>query len=115
MRVSGQEEVNGHVFTYVEGQNLEAEVLAGVTSYSSGSQFFSHDIDYDITENVEASRYGEKLDEDIEAYPVDQERVEEIASGVRDRELPLGDEEVKGMLGEMTDSEKAKAKMDFFY
>lgn len=115
MWVSGQEEVKGHLFTYVKGEELDEEVLAGVTSYSSGAQFFSEDIDYDITDNVEASRYGEKLEQDIEAYQLSRETVEDIAEGVRQNELPLGDGEVKKMLGEMTDSEKAKAKMDFFY
>lgn len=115
MRVSEQEEVNGHLFTYVKGEELDGEVLAGVTAYSSGAQFFSEDIDYDIAENVEASRYSENLDTDIEAYPLDRGTVEDIAEGVRDRQLPLSDGEVKKMLGEMTDSEKAEAKMDFFY
>lgn len=115
MRVSGQEEVNGHVFTYVKGEKLDEEVLAGVTSYESGTQFFSEDLDYNIADNVEASRYGENLEGEVDAYPVDQERVEEIALGVRNHELPLSGEEVKKMLGEMTDSEKARAKMDFFY
>lgn len=114
MWVSGQEEINGHVFTYVKGENLDEEVLAGVTSYDTGAQFFSEGLGYDISDNVEGSRYGENLEE-VEAYPVDQERVQEIALGVRNDELPLSDEEVRKVLGGMTDSEKAKAKLDFFY
>ncbi|MFB6115190.1 MAG: hypothetical protein ABEK04_02775 [Candidatus Nanohalobium sp.] len=115
MQVSSHEEVNGHILTYIEGENLEDEVLAGVTSYETGAQFYSEDLDFDFSTQVEASRYGKNLEEDVERYPLQHETFKDVAEGVQEGELPLSTEQVKKMLGEMTDSEKARRKMDFYY
>jgi hypothetical protein len=115
MFVSNHEKENGHLFTYVKGDEIDGEVLAGITSYSSGSHFYPHELDHDVSEKVKRSRYSRDLDSDIETYPLESETFEDVAEGVRNVRLPLTAEQVKKKLGEMTDSQKAKKKWDFFY
>lgn len=99
-----KETVNGHVFTY---ETEEMENVARITSYDSDVQFYSTDVEHIMADGGENS--------DLESYPLAQETVEEVAAGIRGDEVPLTGEQIVKKLGGMTSSEKARAKMDFFY